>query len=174
VRTELLEANARLLQQGRHVLRDVDPRIFAGEGAAAGSIGAHLRHCLDFYDAFFRGARRGVVDYDARERDPRTESDLPFALARVERTAARLTALEGSALPDRFRVRIGGSGDGDAPQHHADSSPERELDALFSHTVHHWALIAGLLRAAGHDVPVEFGVAPSTLRARGQAAAGAG
>ena len=50
----------------------------------------------------------------------------------------------------------------DAPW--ADSSVERELQVLLSHTVHHYALIAVALRLHGHPVDEEFGVAPSTLR----------
>ena len=44
------------------------------------------------------------------------------------------------------------------------SSIERELEFLQSHTIHHYALIGFKLRAFGFDLPVEFGVAPSTLR----------
>jgi hypothetical protein len=37
---------------------------------------------------------------------------------------------------------------------------------LCSHAVHHFALIAMILRAHGIDVDPKFGVAPSTLRDR--------
>jgi hypothetical protein len=43
------------------------------------------------------------------------------------------------------------------------SSVGRELLFLSSHTVHHWALVAALLRHQGIEPGVEFGVAPSTL-----------
>jgi hypothetical protein len=44
------------------------------------------------------------------------------------------------------------------------SSVTRELQALLSHTVHHYALIALMLQLNGFEVPEELGVAPSTLR----------
>jgi len=44
------------------------------------------------------------------------------------------------------------------------STVHRELQFLGSHTTHHFALIAVLLRTLGHEPPAEFGVAPSTLR----------
>ena len=44
------------------------------------------------------------------------------------------------------------------------SSVLRELDFLRSHTVHHYSLIAMLLRLHEIDPGAEFGVAPSTLR----------
>ena len=45
-----------------------------------------------------------------------------------------------------------------------ESSLERELLAVMSHTVHHYALIAIALRLGDFDPGVGFGVAPSTLR----------
>jgi hypothetical protein len=50
----------------------------------------------------------------------------------------------------------------DSP-HWAVTSLERELQFLLSHTVHHFALVALLLRAQGFEVSADFGVAPSTL-----------
>lgn len=169
MRAALLRANARLLMEGAAVLSRVDPAVFAGGGARAGAAGAHLRHCLDFYDAFLGGVPARRIDYHARERDARTESDRGFALARIARTADALLALDPAALPPVLAVRVGGELE-EEPRW-AESSPERELEALFSHTIHHWALIATGLRGEGHEIPDAFGVAPSTLRARREAAA---
>jgi hypothetical protein len=44
------------------------------------------------------------------------------------------------------------------------SSVSREMQALSSHTIHHFALIAVTLKALGVNVDCNFGVAPSTLR----------
>src|SRR5258708_40320826 len=44
------------------------------------------------------------------------------------------------------------------------SSVGRELQALSSHTIHHFALIAITLRLQGFDVDPDFGMSPSTLR----------
>jgi hypothetical protein len=46
------------------------------------------------------------------------------------------------------------------------STAARELQFLVSHTVHHYALIAFILRANGIDPGADFGVAPSTLAHR--------
>src|SRR5437588_542470 len=45
-----------------------------------------------------------------------------------------------------------------------ESSISRELQALSSHTVHHFALIAMTLRMHGVETDADFGMAPSTLR----------
>jgi uncharacterized damage-inducible protein DinB len=52
----------------------------------------------------------------------------------------------------------------------AASTPDRELQFLASHTVHHFALVALLLRLAGVSVPDGFGVATATARHREAAA----
>jgi uncharacterized damage-inducible protein DinB len=44
------------------------------------------------------------------------------------------------------------------------STLARELLFVISHTIHHQALIAVLLSAAGRTVPEAFGLAPSTPR----------
>ena len=44
------------------------------------------------------------------------------------------------------------------------SSIGREMQALASHTVHHFALIAMTLQALGFHLDRDFGMAPSTLR----------
>lgn len=172
MRSVLLRANVQLLAEGARVMERVDAAVFAGGGAASGAVGAHLRHCLDFYDAFLAGMTTGRIDYDARARDARTETDRTFALSRLARTADALLALEPGALPAALAVRVGG--ELDAEPRWAESSPERELEALLSHTLHHWALIAAALRPAGLEIPPEFGVAPSTLRARKEPAVRAG
>ena len=43
------------------------------------------------------------------------------------------------------------------------SSIGRELQALSSHTIHHFALIAITLRLHGVEVSPDFGMSPSTL-----------
>ena len=41
----------------------------------SGSVGGHVRHCLDHVRALERAIETGVVDYDARERELRVEID---------------------------------------------------------------------------------------------------
>jgi hypothetical protein len=43
------------------------------------------------------------------------------------------------------------------------TSVGRELQFLVSHTVHHYAVIAAMLRPQGVEPGADFGVAPSTL-----------
>jgi len=44
------------------------------------------------------------------------------------------------------------------------STIQRELQFLSSHTVHHFAIVAMILKIQGFETPDTFGVAPSTLK----------
>ncbi len=153
---------AELLEQARDLVLKLDGDAFAAPlpGVAA-STGVHLRHCLDAFDRLCAGLETGAVDYDRRARDPRTESDPMLALERIE--ALREELLDRIARsPDRaLRIR---ADEPDLAPHEGfvASTLTRELRALASHTMHHFALIAVVLRLRGVAVPGRFGVAPST------------
>jgi uncharacterized damage-inducible protein DinB len=158
----LLAANVRLLRQGESVLGALDPSAFAaGEPGKGGSVGSHLRHCLDFYDAFLHGLATGTVHYGDRAHESRAEKDPSVALARFEGTVHRLEAQDLSDWPGTLQVRLADVLEGEVAL--AESTPERELEMLLGHTEHHYALIALLLRQAGHAVPADFGVAAAAL-----------
>jgi uncharacterized damage-inducible protein DinB len=131
-----------------------DPALFRS------GVGPHLRHCLDHYTNFLAGLPSGRVDYDARARDPRLEREREAALARMRDLVAALRDLQTSDGERRLLVKMDcGEADG-----WAESTVRRELQFLISHTVHHYALIALILRLQGIETGPGFGVAPSTLR----------
>ena len=103
-----------------------------------------------------QGLETGLIDYDRRARDVRIERDRYYAQNRI---AATMAAMQG-LMPDLSATVL--QARQDSP-HWAVTSLERELQFLLSHTVHHYALIALLLRAQGIEPGKEFGVAPSTL-----------
>ncbi len=157
----LLGDSLRLLEQGLDLLGDLDDDQYAQRVPALNSsIRGHVRHCVDFFDRFLEGVGAGRVDYDRRQRDERVEQERAAACAALERVGAELGAVDLSAAPQTLRIRLDG---GDDPVW-TRSSVERELVALTSHTIHHYALIAVALRGCGRAVPEGFGVAPSTLR----------
>jgi uncharacterized damage-inducible protein DinB len=124
-----------------------------------GTVGAHVRHCIEFYQCLFAGIESGEVDYDARKRNPEIESDQAAALREIRRMQTcewpRIESLPRDA-PLRVRESL------DAWQV---SSLGRELGFAASHAVHHLALISVLLRDHGGCVIAgEIGFAPSTSR----------
>lgn len=152
------------LQQALTVIREAGPDVYRATSTLSpgGSVGNHLRHCIDFYRCFLDGLAVGRVDYSRRRRDPAVEQDLTAATAAVRAITAELAELREGDRDRPIEVRE------DEP--YGRSTVARELQFLSSHTVHHMALIAVLLRAAGFDPGPEFGVAPSTLRHRRSAA----
>ncbi|MBC8109710.1 MAG: hypothetical protein H7Y04_01480, partial [Verrucomicrobia bacterium] len=48
--------------------------VFSGS-----SIGKHLRHIAEFYECLLTGIPNGVIDYDARKRNPDIENNRDFA-----------------------------------------------------------------------------------------------
>jgi hypothetical protein len=154
----------RVLEQALALLERLDDRLYSGTAGlpVRSGVGSHLRHCLDFYQSFLEGARAGVVDYNRRERDELVARDRACAAVRVEiviENLLALTDLDGDAplLVSPEDTEPGAAGAWCA------STIARELQFLLSHTVHHYALIALILRLQGFEPGEEFGVAPSTL-----------
>jgi hypothetical protein len=104
------------------------------------------------------------IDYDARRRDQTVESRREAAVAAIGSVIQALESCNELRGERIVWVRVEDADGNGVVDAFMESSISRELQALSSHTVHHFALIAMLLRSHGLDVDPEFGVAPSTLR----------
>lgn len=161
----LVETGVRLLRQAESLVDRIDGRSYAHPPAemAPHRVGGHMRHILEFYECFLDGVSSGSVDYDARKRDLAVETDPSAALVKIRILIQRLRR---SAFHDEMPVRVRME-DGDC---FLVSSAARELQVLSSHTIHHFALIALVLRAMRIPIDRDFGMAPSTLRHLAEAA----
>lgn len=150
--------NAQLLDQAAGVLRGMEDKAYSRPVELLGGqrIGGHVRHVANFYEELIAGLAGGCINYDARRRDPVIESNRTAAILRLVRIASVLR--EDQRLRGNRVVWVAGDGVG-----YAESSVARELQAVLSHTVHHFALIAVLARYQGVPVPDDFGVSRSTL-----------
>jgi hypothetical protein len=126
----------------------------------SGSVGSHVRHCLDHVRALERSIEHGVVDYDSRERDTRVEIDRTLAWSLLLSARRRVGTLPESLLarPVVVRTRMH---DGMAPMEVL-STLARELSFVIAHTIHHCATIAILAGVKPDSLPDRFGLAPST------------
>jgi uncharacterized damage-inducible protein DinB len=154
----LMDDNIQILLQAKELLRQSDDNAYTQPmpGLFDYTIGAQLRHCLDAWQCFFNGLTHGRIDYDQRERNLKIETSRPDALALLNQTICYLSSLATNENQLALECRHDSSV-------WALSSLERELQFLLSHTIHHFALIAVMLRAHGIAPPAELGVAPSTL-----------
>lgn len=160
------EDNIFSLRQGVDLIRRLDTETFAGPPEDRSGVGSQFRHCVDFYDCFLRGISAGRVDYNRRDRDRRVATDPAFAVERIEQIIDALTRLDPAALDATLEVRLDRAAPMTDEREWCRSSVLRELQFLFSHTIHHYALIANLLAGQGVELGRElagFGVAPSTL-----------
>lgn len=130
-------------------------------GVVPGSLGGHVRHCLDHFEALCRGAGSGVIDYDDRERGTAVETSRDAAAQAVRSLKDRVACLADENLDGPVVVTSMLSADGVTLQSH--SSLGRELAFVLSHTVHHYALVAAMCRTLGIPIPERFGYAPSTI-----------
>lgn len=159
-----------LLQQMAMAVSQLAPEQYTDSHVPgiSGSIGGHVRHCLDHVRALELGLERGLVDYDARRRNTAVERDREAAVLALMSAAARLRMLANETLGRTLVVRslIAESG----PTVECASTVARELAFVISHTIHHSAQIALLAHRVGSGrLPRRFGVAPSTRALAGAA-----
>ena len=156
-------ANIALLQQGADLLATVPAALYvrAHPPAFVRGIGPHLRHTLDHYACFLDGWRQGTVDYDGRERDAGVETSGTAALTRLHTLREKLLQIVAHDGATALRIKMD---DGGAGPSWTASTVARELQFLVAHTVHHFALMAALLRLMDFEPGAHFGVAPSTLK----------
>ena len=155
-----------LLDQLAEVLEKLSPQEYSLplDILNGASIGAHVRHTLEFYLCLVNQCENGVVNYDLRERDQSLEN-LPVEALKC--IAALKVNLE--ARKENFPLTLEMSYDQNGDQSEAmPSSYFRELSYVIEHTVHHMALLKIGLGALESAIPVSpsFGVAVSTLRYR--------
>lgn len=130
-------------------------------GVTPGTVGQHVRHCLDHVDALLAALHCGTIDYDNRERGTAIETDRQAALDKLAalRAALRERGAIDAGKPLRARILLAAEGS----TIEVDTTAGREVAFVVSHTIHHNALIAAMVRALGGEVPSRFGYAPSTL-----------
>jgi uncharacterized damage-inducible protein DinB len=165
-----VRALAELLKDTARVVAQLAPEEYTESDVPgiSGSIGGHVRHCLDHVRALELGIDRGLVDYDARRRDVGIESEREVAVRSLLAAASRLNEVPREALSRMVVVRGLIATDGTVVE--AVSSVARELAFVVSHTIHHNAQIALLAHRLGSSrLPHRFGVAPSTPALAGAA-----
>jgi len=160
--THLINNCIGLLRQAVDLIERIDDEVYAAKTpiSARCSVGGHLRHILDCYLNFLAGIETGQIDYNLRKRDSLIARNRTFAIERIESTIDRLSGL---SLPNEgATLLVTTEEDGSSPPLVCRSSVLRELDFLQSHTIHHYSLVAILLRLQEIDPGEGFGVAPST------------
>jgi hypothetical protein len=163
----LISTFGEVLSQGELLLTTLDDATYTKALPIAfhATVGGHYRHCLDHVEKLLEGLEAGEIDYDARRRDPLTETSREAALGKTLELGHRIGQL-GEADPSTplvMRCRSSYSVE-EVPA--VPTTLEREIIFCISHAIHHYALIAVMCRDMGVVLPEGFGTAPSTLRHR--------
>ena len=129
------------------------------------SIGTHVRHIIEHYQELASGQKAHAVCYDDRSRNRHIERSRETAIDALQDILFWLQTLTDNH-DHTLLLTAAVSGTRTASPCISESSLVRELLFLQSHTVHHQAVIAILLKAQSINVPSTFGVAPATLQYR--------
>ncbi len=162
----LIQHNIAYLDQALELIEDI-----ADEGYTecrppffTSGIGDHLRHIIEHYQCFLTGCESASIDYDSRKRDSSIASSRTHAAEVIRDIMDGLASM--NPADKAVSVRLDGSSTDQDAEPWSQSTIRRELQYLQAHTVHHYALIAFILRLQGREPSPSFGVAPSTLRHR--------
>jgi hypothetical protein len=167
VMPDLVVASRDVLLQALGLLFNIRDARYSrmAEAPYSASIGGHYRHILEHFQCLVHGIRSGEINYDARERNPRLETEVTYATIAtcdVLRAIKNYTD-ESLARPCKV-VNSVSYGPGEAPV--MESNIGRELAYCVGHAIHHYAIIRLIGSHLGVEVPKEFGIAPSTLKSR--------
>jgi uncharacterized damage-inducible protein DinB len=164
---QLVRDNNQHLQQTIDLIEQLTDELYCNNESPyfKSGVGKHIRHIIDFYDCFLTGWHK-KIDYDARKRDKRFENERQYGIQKIKETVDALNHLPAvlDESDNRLLVKNDESSGGSGKSPFSFSTLERELQFLKFHAVHHFAIIAMILRIQGFELPGDFGVATSTLQ----------
>ena len=160
----VVDAARVLLNQCVSFVGDVPESVYTAESQVmpGGTVGKHLRHVADHYQAILRGRRESLtIDYDHRERDVPMETCRDAARRSLSSLAEELSTLVERDMHAPVRIRVMVAGDGTETE--LVSSLARELAFATHHAVHHQAMMRAIAGEFGVEASLDFGKAPSTI-----------
>lgn len=160
-----IAALERALEDLAAVVAALSPEAYGARlvPTTSGSIGEHVRHCLDHVSALVSADPSSYLSYDRRARGTSVETNPAEALRRIQLLRIKIAVGRWSTrLDEPICVLCTVARGGETLT--GMSTLARELAFVLNHTIHHQAMIGLLASLHGCDVPDGFGFAPSTPR----------
>ncbi|MDN4164163.1 DinB family protein [Cytophagales bacterium LB-30] len=160
----LKEASVQIVDQLIDLLKKLNDEQYASllPVLHGNSIGKHMRHVLEFYEALFSSLAVGSINYDKRKRDLLLETSTQEAIQQIEKIK---TLLSGLHTDSTLLLRASFLAN-EEDEVEIVSSVSRELAYNVEHAVHHMAIMQIALNAhlPEIDLPSHFGLAVSTQK----------
>lgn len=158
----IIQISIEVLEQLEQHISQLCPEQYAEKLSVfnGASIGAHTRHIIEFYQCLLNGKSIGEVNYDARLRDLRIETQLDYTLDTIKEIKHRLLIVND--LDEKISLTSCFSNE----MFSVPTNFAREAVYLIEHTIHHYALIRIGLQEHFPKVEIEpnFGYAHSTIK----------
>ena len=161
---EIKEACNNILEQVGGIIEQFSDSDFVKPVQAfnGATIGQHFRHSLEFFQCLMSGYSLSEVSYDKREHDKDLESNKLLALDLINKIKLFITHCDVSK-----HISLSVSYDPESDTEVSiDSNMAREITYNIEHIVHHMALVKIGIKEVCPKVslPVEFGIAVSTIK----------
>ena len=158
VNNSLIESNVKTLDEGLELLSTIKQEHFTHSCKPTfhSTIGAHFRHVLEHYKCVVSQIEQSEFSYDRRERDQLLECDINYAVNVLQELRTTISNFDDDVFAKTYTI---------IDQQASSAIPttlQRELLFLQSHTVHHYAMIGGMVRILGMSTESDFGVAIAT------------
>jgi len=161
---EIKEACQNILDQIGDVIDQISDNDFVKPVAAFNSatIGQHFRHSIEFFQCLMNGYANGIVSYDKRNHDKDIETNRLLALDVINKSKLFVEHCDTTKVLD-LQVSY------DPQSEHeviVASNMAREITYNIEHIVHHMALVKiGIKEVCPYvKLPIEFGIAISTIK----------
>ncbi len=162
---DLILASQEVLFQGQGLLIGLLDKTYSHvvEAPYNASIGQHYRHILEHFQCLDRGIQVGEINYDARERNARLETEVAYTSSATRDVLRTIENYSEAELGRTCKV-VNSISYGSPQPSVIETNLGRELAYCTGHAVHHYAIIRLICSQSNVEVPAEFGVAPSTLK----------
>ncbi|BBB25305.1 DinB family protein [Amphritea japonica] len=160
---KMISSTVNILDQLQDFISSIDAATYQASHKPMfdSSIGQHLRHILDMFQALIQNSDASVINYDIRQRGIPLETIQQEGIVALDSVRQWLTGLTTADLQrnvtiltevdidEQFSVQLS-------------SSFGRELAFASTHAIHHLALMATIAKVLGCQVDAQYGTAPAT------------